>query len=405
MFCSHCGIGDAQESICDNCVAEKDVNEVIKRYFHRGYPYDVIVGLLKKREGLQMCVRTLKRRLRCLGLKRKGNAKIMDDSEIRNVIREEMEGPGSLSGYRSIWHALRLRHHVHVPRNLVAKIMKEIDPDGVEERRSRRLKRRTFSSKGANASWHLDGYDKLKPYGFPIHGAVDGFSRRILWLEVTRSNNDPKVVAAFYLKQVKELGGCPLLLVTDCGSENGIAASIQCMFRTNDQDELAGVKSHRYCSSPANQRIEGWWSFFRRNRSNWWISLFKDMVDYGLLCVGNTLHMECLWFCFSKLLQNDLDKVKDHWNSHKISKSPYSSVHGVPDVMYFLPEYHRHEECLVSVPEQLVEDMDVHCQSEREDNVYLEYFEYILETKGWVYPSTPREAIRLYQHITELQND
>ena len=149
MFCSHCGIGDAQESICDNCVAEKDVNEVIKRYFHRGYPYDAIVGLLKKREGLQMCVRTLKRRLRCLGLKRKGNAKIMDDSEIRNVIREEMEGPGSLSGYRSIWHALRLRHHVHVPRNLVAKIMKEIDPDGVEERRSRRLKRRTFSSKGA----------------------------------------------------------------------------------------------------------------------------------------------------------------------------------------------------------------------------------------------------------------
>ncbi|XP_066025409.1 uncharacterized protein [Pocillopora verrucosa] len=346
MFCSHCGIGDAQESICDNCVAEKDVNEVIKRYFHRGYPYDAIVGLLKKREGLQMCVRTLKRRLRCLGLKRKGNAKIMDDSEIRNIIREEMEGPGSLSGY-----------------------------------------------------------DKLKPYGFPIHGAVDGFSRRILWLEVTRSNNDPKVVAAFYLKQVKELGGCPLLLVTDYGSENGIAASIQCMFRTNDQDELAGVKSHRYCSSPANQRIEGWWSFFRRNRSNWWISLFKDMVDYGLLCVGNTLQMECLWFCFSKLLQDDLDKVKDHWNSHNISKSPYSSVHGVPDVMYFLPKYHRHEECLVSVPEQLVEDMDVHCQSEREDNIYLKYFEYILETKGWVYPSTPREAIRLYQHITELQND
>ena len=39
MFCRLCGIGDAQESICDNCVAEKDVNEVIKHYFHRGYPY------------------------------------------------------------------------------------------------------------------------------------------------------------------------------------------------------------------------------------------------------------------------------------------------------------------------------------------------------------------------------
>ena len=147
MFCSHCGIGDAQESICDNCVAEKDVNEVIKRYFHRGYPYDTI----ETRRTSNVCAK------RCLGLKRKGNANIMDDSAIKNVIREEMEGPGSLSGYRSIWHALGLRHHVHVPRNLVAKIMKEIDPDGVEERRSRRSKRRTFSSKGANASWHFDG--------------------------------------------------------------------------------------------------------------------------------------------------------------------------------------------------------------------------------------------------------
>lgn len=50
--------------------------------------------------------------------------------------------------------------------------------------------------------------------------------------------------------------------------------------------------------------------------------------------------------------------------------------------MYFLPEYHRHEECLVSVSEQLAEDMEVHCQSEIEGNIYLDYFEYILETEG-----------------------
>ena len=80
----------------------------------------------------------------------------MADSEIRTIIREEMRGPGSLSGYRGIWHAFRLRHHINVPPKLVAKIMKKIDPVGVEER-SRRLKRRTFRSKGANASWHIDG--------------------------------------------------------------------------------------------------------------------------------------------------------------------------------------------------------------------------------------------------------
>ena len=42
---------------------------------------------------------------------------------------------------------------------------------------------------GPNFIWHIDGYDKLKPYGFCIHGAVDGYSRRILWLEVGPSNN------------------------------------------------------------------------------------------------------------------------------------------------------------------------------------------------------------------------
>ena len=80
----------------------KDTDEVITHYFHRGYPYDAIVGLLKKREGLQMCVRTLERRLRSLGLKRKGNTEVMNDSEIRTIVREEMRSPGSLSGYRSI---------------------------------------------------------------------------------------------------------------------------------------------------------------------------------------------------------------------------------------------------------------------------------------------------------------
>lgn len=175
---------------------------------------------------------------------------------------------------------------------------------------------------------------------------MDGFSRKILWLEVVKSNNDPRVPAKLYLDHVTEVGGCPLLLVSDCGTENGTAAAMQCSFRASGQDEQAGEKSHRYCSSPANQRIEGWWSFLRRNRSDWWINLFKDMEEHCLLHLGNILHMECLWFCFSKVLQNDLNKVKDHWNSHKITKSGHSNVSGVPDVMYHLPEYYGKDECL-----------------------------------------------------------
>ena len=28
--------------------------------------------------------------------------------------------------------------------------------------------------KGPDFVWHIDGYDKLKPYGFPIHFCIDG---------------------------------------------------------------------------------------------------------------------------------------------------------------------------------------------------------------------------------------
>ena len=38
--------------------------------------------------------------------------------------------------------------------------------------------------------WHIDGYDKIKPYGFAIHGVIDRFSRKILWLRVASSNNN-----------------------------------------------------------------------------------------------------------------------------------------------------------------------------------------------------------------------
>ena len=64
--------------------------------------------------------------------------------------------------------------------------------------------------------------------------------------------------------------------------------------------------------SPANQRIEGWWSFYRSNRSTWWINFFKDLIDRDLFHPGNQLEEEALWYCFSGVLQKDLDLVRDH---------------------------------------------------------------------------------------------
>ena len=113
------------------------------------------------------------------------------------------------------------------------------------------------------------GYDKLKPYGFPTHGCICGYSRRILWLEVVKSNNDRSVPAKLYLDTVQSLKGCPRIVRSDCATENVTLASTQCSLRATHQDEYAAEKAHRCGSSPANQQIEGWWSFLKRSNSSW----------------------------------------------------------------------------------------------------------------------------------------
>ena len=154
---------------------------------------------------------------------------------------------------------------------------------------------------GPNFCWHADGYDKLKPYGVPIHGCVDGFSRKIVWLTVSRTNNDP----IFYIETVKKMGFCPRYLRTDCGAENGIIASIQCSF-------LMSENSHRYGSSISNQRTENWLSHMRKGFTNWLIEFFKDLVNENVSIPGNQTHLECIWFVFSSLLQTELDEISSY---------------------------------------------------------------------------------------------
>ncbi|KAJ8316056.1 hypothetical protein KUTeg_006070 [Tegillarca granosa] len=90
-------------------------------------------------------------------------------------------------------------------RDMVMKAMREIEPEGVEFRRRRRKTRRIYHSIGPNHVWHIDGYDKLKPYGFSVHGCIDGYSRKIMWLHVGPTNNDPAVVAYLFVKCVKRI--------------------------------------------------------------------------------------------------------------------------------------------------------------------------------------------------------
>ena len=95
--------------------------------------------------------------------------------------------------------------------------LRVIDPEGVDTQKCRRLKRLT---PGPKFLWHIDEWDKLKPYGFSVHVYIDGFSRRLLWLEVSTTNKHLNVIVDFFLSTVEQLGGVPRLVTIDKGMEN-----------------------------------------------------------------------------------------------------------------------------------------------------------------------------------------
>ena len=97
-----------------------------------------------------------------------------------SAIEPELEGSGNSIGYRQMHQRLRTDYGLVAQKETIQVILKEFDLAGVQPRSSKRLRRREYHCKGPNYIWHIDGYDKLKPFAFCIHGAIDGYSRHIL---------------------------------------------------------------------------------------------------------------------------------------------------------------------------------------------------------------------------------
>ena len=195
----------------------------------------------------------------------------------------------------------------------------------------------------------------------------------------------------YYLEAVQQYNGCPVDFITDLGTENGLAAAIHTYFR-ND------LNSHRYVSSPCNQRIEGWWSFLRKDQASWWINFFKDLVDEGSLDLTDPLHTECLWLCFAAILQENLNEIKENWNSHYIRKSRYDTLQGRPDSLYYLPELHNGQ-CNLHLP--VAEEEKLYATEHivgdySEENDFQRYFTYVMESCSLEKPSHWRQALHLY---------
>ena len=387
-----------------------DRDTLIERYFWMGISYFEILCFLLVYHGIRLSMRQLKRILRSRSLARKNHQSRVN--AVVDAIENELQmGNGTSVGYRLMHQKICSSYGLVVDRETVRLVLKALDPEGVQRRSKNRLRRRKYQANGPNFLWHIDGYDKLKPFGFCIHGAIDGYSRRIMWLEVDHSNNNPTVIAKYFLKTVRSLGGTSRIVRGDCGTENCYVAAIQRFFREGHEDVFQGDNSFMYGRSVSNQRIEAWWSILRKLNTDFWINYFKDMREIGLYNDDDILHVECLKFCFMPLIREELHQTAGLWNLHRIRPQPLNrdSPSGRPDVLYFFPQLNGTVDYIHDVTLDDIELAEQVCRGQDPLDSSYKIFEelaaMIMEDENLTCPTSPDEALELYTDLLDHIND
>lgn len=379
-----------------------EIKTVVEKYFNEGLTYTEIIEFLRIQHNYEVSLSTVKRWLRYFGLRKRPLSNNRSPRiTVREAVRDELSGSGAGVGYRRI-HRILISKGIACRREDVRKFMKLLDPTGVDLRRRKRLHRRKYRSPGPNFAWHIDGHDKLKLYGFSIHGCIDGFSRKLIWLEVGASNKLPEVVAGFYLEAVSKLKGVPLTIKADDGTEHSLIEPMHIYLRSLSGGQNVNDSFSRI-SSPQNQRIESYWAMLQRDKIGWWKRLFSDLADLDMLDTLDPVLLDCIHFCFMPLIRKDLCSIMSHWNSHIISKSRNNGPSGRPNCMFHLPHLYEAENFLQQVDQEEVDEFFPVVENNVLDvsSEFTEFAEYFLARDGLNRPVNPEEALNLYIYLLE----
>ncbi|XP_054890492.1 uncharacterized protein LOC129371933 [Poeciliopsis prolifica] len=317
-----------------------DIDNIIEQYFRSGFTNLEILGVLEETHNVKLSLRTLERRLQKKRLWRRKNK--TDVAEVASFIEHQLQGSGRQHGYRWM-HQKCWMAGIVTDRETVRLLMRLLDPNRVDLRAQNRLRRRLYVSRGPNYVWHIDGYDKLKPYGICINGCIDGFSRKMIWLEAYKTNSDPHIIAGYFIDAVMEYNGFPQKIRMDHGTENTYVAAMQ-RFLHNTENEN-GFDSVILGPSTGNQRIERWWCTLRSECTQFWMEHFDQLKADGYF-VDSFLDKSLIQFCFLQTIQMELDEVVHTWNDHRIrsTNNPRAPpgrptlMHGVPN-LYGVPNF------------------------------------------------------------------
>ncbi|XP_033646691.1 uncharacterized protein LOC117305911 [Asterias rubens] len=196
--------------------------------------------------------------------------------------------------------------------------------------------------------------------------------------------------------------GCPRVIRSDFGTENGTVRQMQHFMRTNCQDAFAGDRSFLQGTSKSNQRIECWWSVFRKHCTQYWMNLFEELKDDGHFS-GDFLDTSLIQLCFMNLIQDDIDTTVKEWNSHRIASSRNRhGPFGRPMVMYTVPQLYGTQDYTVPVQHDEVEVCETECQFKSRfpcDKDVFKLCTLLMNEAGIDKPSNAEQGLHLYHFL------
>ncbi|POW10701.1 hypothetical protein PSTT_05918 [Puccinia striiformis] len=306
-----------------------------------------IQARLTKETGITVATCTVKRYLSRLDLRLNG-----DDLADGKVTLEKVSDP-------CIPNSAHSTEIGDIIRRVVYELLKGVDPERVTGWLKQTCKQRVFHVRGPNHVWAIDGHDKLKPFGITVYGFIDAWSRKILGLFVHVTNNDPKHIGVYYLKLVLRLGGIPLKVTADYGTETCDVSTYQMML----SHRFGGItleettKRMHHTKSTHNQKIECLWSQMMRQHNRSIINHLMDRVNDHSHNMQDPIQKLLFLFLWIPVFQSSANIWVDLNNHARKRKDKTISLPTgcTPDFSYSTPEAFHTVDQLVPVDTEYIQ--------------------------------------------------